>query len=77
PFEEGYKFGLYRPTLTELLISLASLAGFLLLLALFTRFFPIMSIWECCEAQDQARARQLASALTHFPQGGEWVRTNE
>jgi len=54
PFEEGYRFGLYRPTLTEWLISAGSLACFVLLLAAFARFFPAISLWEMEEARDEA-----------------------
>jgi Ni/Fe-hydrogenase subunit HybB-like protein len=39
----------YTPTLEELSIVLAILAGVLLIITVFTRFFPIMSSWEIAE----------------------------
>jgi len=36
----------YNPTIVEISISLAALAGFVLLFALFAKIFPIISIWE-------------------------------
>jgi len=41
--------GAYLPTGTEWLITAACFAGLLLLYALFTRFFPIIPIWERSE----------------------------
>jgi Ni/Fe-hydrogenase subunit HybB-like protein len=48
--EQGYKAGLYYPSLTEWLITLGSTAGFILCLVIFARLFPILSIWEMDEA---------------------------
>jgi molybdopterin-containing oxidoreductase family membrane subunit len=42
--------GVYRPTATEVLITLACFSGMFFLYALFTRFFPIIPIWETAEA---------------------------
>ncbi len=42
--------GIYLPTLTEALVTVACFAGFALLYALFTRYFPIIPIWETAEA---------------------------
>ena len=39
----------YFPTLAEWSITAASLAGALLLITLFVRYFPIISIWEVAE----------------------------
>ncbi len=48
----------YRPTLTEALITAAFFAGMLLLYFLFTRFFPIIPIWETADAvPEQAEAQ--------------------
>jgi molybdopterin-containing oxidoreductase family membrane subunit len=41
--------GLYRPTMTEILITLAFFSGMFLLYAVFTRFFPIIPVWETAE----------------------------
>lgn len=42
----------YSPTLAEWSITSASLAGALLLITLFVRYFPIISIWELAEERD-------------------------
>jgi molybdopterin-containing oxidoreductase family membrane subunit len=39
----------YLPTLSEWSITIASLAGVLLVITLFVRYFPIMPIWEIAE----------------------------
>jgi molybdopterin-containing oxidoreductase family membrane subunit len=41
--------GNYLPTLTEILITAAFFAGMIFLYMLFTRFFPIIPIWETAE----------------------------
>ena len=40
----------YVPSLVECLITVGAFAGFLLLFTLFSRIFPILSIWETSEA---------------------------
>jgi molybdopterin-containing oxidoreductase family membrane subunit len=50
--EEGYKAGIYHPSLTEWLITVASMAAFILLYVVFTKLFPIISIWEVQEAKE-------------------------
>jgi len=42
--------GAYMPALPEILITVACFAGLIFLYALFTRFFPIVPIWETAEA---------------------------
>lgn len=42
--------GRYLPTWTEFLITLACFAGMFLLYALFTRYFPIIPLWETAES---------------------------
>ena len=46
----GSTMGVYSPTWVEWLITAACLSGLLLFYVLFTRFFPIISIWERSEA---------------------------
>jgi molybdopterin-containing oxidoreductase family membrane subunit len=41
--------GVYRPTWTEALMTVSFFAGMILLYAVFTRFFPIVPIWETAE----------------------------
>jgi len=47
-----FEFGVYTPNWVEISISLAALAGFVLLFALFAKFFPIISIWEVTEEKN-------------------------
>ncbi|MFZ5856954.1 MAG: NrfD/PsrC family molybdoenzyme membrane anchor subunit [Chloroflexota bacterium] len=42
--------GSYLPALPEVLITIACFAGLVFLYALFTRFFPIIPIWETAES---------------------------
>ena len=42
--------GAYNPTLSEWLITLALFAGLIFLYAVFTRFFPIIPLWETAES---------------------------
>lgn len=42
--------GHYLPALPEILITIACFAGLIFLYALFTRFFPIIPIWETAES---------------------------
>ena len=41
--------GSYLPQLPEILITVACFAGLVLLYAVFTRFFPIVPIWETAQ----------------------------
>ncbi|MHB8277842.1 MAG: NrfD/PsrC family molybdoenzyme membrane anchor subunit [Candidatus Humimicrobiaceae bacterium] len=47
-----FEFGVYTPSWVEISISLAALAGFVLLFVLFAKFFPIISIWEVTEEKN-------------------------
>ena len=42
----AYDWGSYTPTWVEVSITAAAFAGFILLYTVFSRFFPIVSIWE-------------------------------
>ncbi len=41
-----YEWGQYQPTWVEWSITAASVAGFILLITIFSRFLPIVSVWE-------------------------------
>jgi len=41
--------GTYRPTWVEVLVTASMFAGMILLYAVFTRFFPIIPVWETAE----------------------------
>jgi molybdopterin-containing oxidoreductase family membrane subunit len=47
--------GFYLPTLTEWLITLSFFSGMILLYLLFTRYFPIIPIWETAEEIPEAK----------------------
>ena len=42
----AYDWGSYTPTWVEISITAAAFAGFILLYTIFSRLFPIVSIWE-------------------------------
>jgi Ni/Fe-hydrogenase subunit HybB-like protein len=53
--------GVYFPTLTEIMITVAFFSGMFLLYILFTRFFPIVPVWETAEGMP-AEIETLAEA---------------
>jgi molybdopterin-containing oxidoreductase family membrane subunit len=46
-----YQFGVYIPTLVEWSITLGCLAAFVLMYVVFSRMFPIISVWEVQEEE--------------------------
>jgi molybdopterin-containing oxidoreductase family membrane subunit len=50
--------GAYRPTWVELTITAALFAGLILLYAVFTRFFPIVPLWETAESLEEGREEE-------------------
>ena len=48
----------YFPSLVECLITAGAFAGFLLLFTLFSRLFPILSIWETVEDAEEVKATE-------------------
>ncbi len=59
--------GIYLPTATEWLITLACFAGMFLLYVVFTRYFPIVPIWETAEEA----ISEEQSAVSVQPVGSE------
>ena len=51
-----YGWGVYAPTWVELAITAASFAGFALVFTLFSKLFPLISVWEMREEEDEQRA---------------------
>lgn len=47
-----YQTGIYRPTWIEFAVTAGCFATFILLYVLFTKFFPIISIWEVKEGRE-------------------------
>ena len=60
-----YDRGIYFPTWIEISITMASFAAFILLYMLFTKVFPIVSIWEIREGKQGVKesAERLESYL--------------
>ena len=60
-----YERGIYFPTWIEISITMASFAAFILLYMLFTKVFPIVSIWEIREGKQGVKesAERLESYL--------------
>ena len=54
--------GSYTPTWVEIAIMVASAAGIILLYVLFTKFFPIVSIWELEEDEEIEEKRRIEIA---------------
>lgn len=59
----------YFPSLVEILITAGAFAAFMLLYTLFSRLFPILSIWETAEAAEEASvpARAHHHGVRHRP----------
>ena len=62
-----YDFGSYHPTWVEAFITLGCFAFFIFLYALFTKFFPIVSIWEIREGREKALAEVEERIRTYLP----------
>jgi len=61
--------GRYAPTWVEWAIMIASAAGIILLYVLFTKFFPIVSIWEIEEDEEMEEKRRLEIAAAVAAEG--------
>lgn len=61
------EFGSYQATIVEVSITLAALAGFVLLFALFAKIFPIISIWEVVE-EHKKKSSPGAAHIKNTPQ---------
>ncbi len=63
PFAGGH----YSPSWVEVSLFAACIAGFALLYVLFTRFFPIVSIWEVREGQEHAVDEVSKRVASYLP----------
>jgi molybdopterin-containing oxidoreductase family membrane subunit len=63
PWAQGH----YSPTIVELGITVGFGATFILLYMLFTRFFPIVSIWEVWEGRESALPEAVARIRSYMP----------
>ena len=62
-----YAWGQYTPTWVEISTTAASFAGFALVYLLFTRTFPIISIWENVDQSDQSTHKKLSTKVLPAP----------
>ncbi|MBI4461781.1 MAG: polysulfide reductase NrfD [Acidobacteria bacterium] len=58
---------LYSPTWVEIGITLGFCTGFVFLYMLFTKFFPIVSIWEIREGRERALVQVAERIKTYLP----------
>jgi molybdopterin-containing oxidoreductase family membrane subunit len=72
-----YGWGVYTPTVVEILITVGSFAGFALIITVFAKFFPIISIEEMAEGWEHAgeppevTPPRAPGSLAHQPGGGQ------
>jgi molybdopterin-containing oxidoreductase family membrane subunit len=64
--EHGHAAYIYAPTWVELSITLASLAGFILLYVVFAKLFPLISIWEIEEGEEALKTK-LEDMKSYLP----------
>jgi molybdopterin-containing oxidoreductase family membrane subunit len=64
-------YATYTPTLTEVALTAASVALFMLLFVVFFKLFPAVSIWEVAEGRAIQATRAAASAPVPVPSGSE------
>jgi molybdopterin-containing oxidoreductase family membrane subunit len=62
-----YERGVYRPTWIESALLAGSVAAFLLLYAIFTKLFPIVSIWEVKEGRARAASETEERIRAYLP----------
>jgi molybdopterin-containing oxidoreductase family membrane subunit len=60
----------YTPTWVEWALTISFFSLFILCYLLFTKFFPIVSIWEIQEGREKSLAEVTARVRTYLP-GGE------
>ena len=62
-----WALGNYSPTWVEIGITLGFGATFIFLYMLFTRFFPIVSIWEVWEGRERAVPEVVERVRSYLP----------
>lgn len=60
-------YTVYHPTWVEYFVTIACFAAFILLYILFTKFFPIVSIWEIRQGRKSALKEVEERVRTYFP----------
>lgn len=66
-----YQRGLYFPTWVEWSLMIGSFAAFFLLYVLFTKLFPIVSIWEVQEGREKALQEVQKRMKDYMPGAAE------
>ena len=67
----SFEFSVYKPTWVEISITMAALAGFVLLFLIFAKGFPIISIWEVSEEHEKEQAMKA------LPDGSNQISGNQ
>ena len=62
-----YAWGQYSPSWVEISITAASFAGFALIYLVFTRTFPIISMWETTDQSDQSTHKEFSTKIFAAP----------
>ncbi len=58
-----FDWGVYNPTIVEVLISIGSLSAFILFYALASRIIPLVPVWEVREGQISHTLRRIGRAM--------------
>ena len=69
--------GVYTPSWVEVAITLGFGATFLFLYTLFTKFFPIVSIWEIWEGREKALPELVERVRSYMPGPPQAVETED
>jgi Ni/Fe-hydrogenase subunit HybB-like protein len=62
-----YELGVYSPTWVEWSILMGCFALFAMIYMVFTKFFPIVSLWEVQEGREKARGEVTERLSTYLP----------
>jgi Ni/Fe-hydrogenase subunit HybB-like protein len=66
-----YQRGFYHPTWVEFSLTAGCFAGFILLYVLFSKLFPIVSVWEIREGREKGFAEAVERIKGYLPGLGE------
>lgn len=71
-----YEWGVYTPTWVEWSILLASIAGFGLVFVLFSKLFPLISVWEVEEGMEKEAEAHVTAPEPAAPAQEAWELTD-